>query len=350
MRQKVVKSFSIINAVAMLVAIAAPFFAVQNAQAAGLANLSVKIDRMAAGVATGGTVCASPITVDTETLVKVTFPSDFTVNATATNWTVSVTNIPSGTTAWPGILTATDVTSKSVTFPSDDLSVGTTYCFNFLNNTTLTNATAGTSKIGSVTTQKAGPTTIDSSSFALTTITDDTITVTAAVPPTFAFSIAGGNTDNFTGDLTTGVVSTSGKTATIATNATNGWVAWVKSANAGLNSASTGASIPAAATANDNTATVLGTNKGYVVDVSWTDSATATTGAVSQASNYGMEFDGDGSTSGGSPETTFRSIAAADGITDGDTITLIERASISALQKAASDYTDTLTIIAAGRF
>jgi hypothetical protein len=74
------------------------------------------------------------------------------------------------------------------------------------------------------------------------------------------------------------------------------------------------------------------------------------TGTVSQAAGYGAEYNGTNSTSGGALSTTFQPIAAANGTTDGDVLTLIERAKITAVQAAATDYTDTLTVVAAGRF
>jgi hypothetical protein len=87
----------------------------------------------------------------------------------------------------------------------------------------------------------------------------------------------------------------------------------------------------------------------YGLDVTFTDAGGGSTGVVSQNNDFGKEFDGD-TTHVGTPSTTFQPIAAASGITAGDTVTLTERVAISALQAAASDYTDTLTVIAAGRF
>ncbi len=84
------------------------------------------------------------------------------------------------------------------------------------------------------------------------------------------------------------------------------------------------------------------------VDIT-TDSGTGT-GTVSQASNYGAEYAGANSTSGGTLSTTFQPIGAANGTTAGDVLTLTERAKITAVQAAANDYTDTLTVVAAGRF
>jgi hypothetical protein len=149
--------------------------------------------------------------------------------------------------------------------------------------------------------------------------------------------------------LSTTTASSSGRTVTIATNAAAGWVAWVKSANAALNSASTGASIATAGTVN-NAPSDLAALTGYVLDVDITTDSGTGTGTVSQASDYGAEYAGTNATSGGTLSTTFQPIAAASGTTDGDVLTLIERAKISAVQAAAVDYTDTLTVVAAGRF
>jgi hypothetical protein len=318
------------------------------AHAAGLTFATLRLDRMKASTTTGGMVCAKSATASVETTVKVTFPTGFTVNSTAANWTVTTTNIPADATAWIGIGTASLVSGQDVTFPSGDMVVGTLYCFNFTGTSTLTTGTAGIDKTGVITTQLAGPTTIDTASYATAIVSDDQIVVTATVPATFSFALSG-NTDTFTGNLSTTTTSTSGRTVTIATNAASGWVAWVKSANAALNSASTGAAI-ATAGSIDNAPTDLASATGYVLDVNITTDSGTGTGTVSQASNYGAEYNGTNTTSGGTLSTTFQPIAAANGTTDGDVLTLIERAKISAVQAAATDYTDTLTVVAAGRF
>src|SRR5262245_30631468 len=74
----------------------------------------LRLDRMAATTVTGGTVCAKPATTAVEADVQITFPTqtgtDFVVDATAANWTVTTTNLPAGSTPWVGINTATNVT------------------------------------------------------------------------------------------------------------------------------------------------------------------------------------------------------------------------------------------------
>lgn len=346
----IVKQLSLFQVVALLTTLFLPLLLLwmNPAQAGNFEQVYIRLDRLKASTTTGGLVCAQADTVATEADVQVTFPTGFTVNGTAGNWTVTTTNLPSGATAWPGINTATAVSSQTVTFPSTDLTVSTLYCFNFSGTTTLTTSTAGNDKTGTVTTRTSGPATIDSSGYALSIVSDDQIVVTATVPATFSFALSG-NTDTFTGNLSTTTTSTSGRTVTISTNAASGWVAWVKSANAALNSVSTGASIPTAGTVND-TPTDLASATGYVLDVNITTDSGTGTGTVSQDPGYGDEYDGTNTTSGGTLSTTFQPIANSNGTTDGDVLTLIERAKISAVQAAATDYTDTLTVVAAGRF
>lgn len=342
------QGISVAEIFSLLFVLVLPLLVVNTAEAANLSQAYVRLDRLAASIATGGTVCAKSATASVETTVKVTFPTGFTVNTTATNWTTTTTNLPSGATAWIGIGTASSVSGQEVTFPSGDMVVGTLYCFNFASSSTLTTSTAGNDKTGVVTTQLAGPTTIDTGNYALSIVSNDQIAVTATVPATFTFSLSA-NTDTFASNLSTTAQLSNGVTATVATNAAAGWVTWVKSANAALNSASTGATIATVGTVNNTVDSLTSTTYGYLLDVTFVDSGTGT-GTVTQAANYGAEYNGNSSDSGGTLSTTFQPVAASDGTTDGDTLTLKALARISAVQPAATDYTDTLTVIAAGRF
>lgn len=339
---------SVINIAAILAVLVLPFLFSGTAQAGNFQEAYVRFDRLAASTATTGLVCAKPQTVGTEADVQVVFPTGFTLGLAAT-FTVGTSDIPSGSTAWPSIATATNVTSQTVTFPSGDLTVGTLYCFNWTNSAAVTTGTAGNDKVGTITTRTGATATIDTSGYATSIVTNDQIVVTATVPATFSFALSG-NTDAFTTSLSSSsVVSTSGRTVTIGTNAASGWVAWVKSANAALNSASTSETIATAGTVN-NTPDNLNPTTGYVLDVDITTDSGTGTGTVTQAANYGAEYAGATTEEGGTLSTTFQPIAASDGTTSGDVLTLTERAFISAVQAAATDYTDTLTVVAAGRF
>lgn len=334
----------------LLLVIALPIIFVEKIDAANLTQAYVRLDRLADGATTGGMICAKATTTDVETMVKVTFPTGFATVDTPANWTVTTTNIPTDATAWIGIGTSTTATGQDVTFPSGDMVVGTLYCFNFTGTSTLTNAGAGNNLTGIITTQKAGPTTIDSSNYALSIISNDQIVVTATVPATFTFVLSG-VTDDALGTLSDSsiVSSPTPRTVTITTNAAAGWVAWVKSANAALNSASTGANIATAGTVN-NTPEDLDSVTGYVLDVDKTTDASGGC-TLQQNPGYGDEYDGTDATQGGSLSTTFQPIAeCVSGTANGDIITLTNRVKIATTQAAATDYTDTLTVVAAGRF
>lgn len=321
----------------------APMVLVNKAEAASLQQAMIRFDRMKAATATTGTVCMkTAVTNVTEANVVVTFPTGFTVNA-ASNWTVSTAaDIVFGSASWSGIDTATNVTGQVVTFPSSDLTANTLYCFNWTNSAALTTSSAGNDKTGTI--ASGG----NSSSYATSIISspDDQINITATVPSTFTFSLSG-NSDTFASNLSTTAQLSNGVTATIATNAASGWVAWVKSANAALSSVS--GTIPTIDTVDNTVSSLTAANYGYLLDVTFTDSGTGT-GTVTQAANYGQEYDGNSSNTGGTLSTSFQPIAASSGTTDNDTVILKALARISAVQAAASDYTDTLTVVAAGRF
>ncbi len=312
--------------------------------AASLSQVEVRFDRMKISTATTGTVCAKPATVGTETTVKVTYPTGYTLGAFGT-FTVNTTNLawPSGGAAWPGINTATTVSGQDVTFPSGDLTVGTLYCFNWISSTAVTvKSSATNSNAGSVTTQATGPSTIDTAEYSTASISDDQITVTASVASTFSFAISA-NTDAL-GALSTGAVSTSPtpRTATVNTNAKNGWQAWAKDSNTGLNSAASGTTI-ASTTPGTNSTLVAGT-EGYNTGI--TSSQTGGTGTISVAA----PFVGTGAGQGGGLDTSLRTLATSNGTANNAVLTIKNNAAISATTAAASDYTDIITIIAAGLF
>lgn len=318
------------------------------ASAAQMNEVFVRLARMKASTTTGGTVCVKmATTAGTDAKIKVTFPTGFTVNSTASNWTVTTSNLPAGASAMPGIDTATGVSSQTVTFPITDISSNSTlYCFNFSGTSTLTNSSAGTDKTGTVQVTTSGDAEIDAGAYATAVIADDQVVVTATVPATFSFAL-GTNTQAL-GTLSTGSISSgSGVSVTVSTNASNGWLGWVLSANAALNSASTGDSIATTGTVNDSPNTLSAGTEGYVLDANLTtDSATSGSGTVT----IDAEYNGGDTSSGGTLSTTYTEFVTANGPTDGDIVTLIPRVAISGLTQAATDYTDTLTVVGAGWF
>lgn len=327
-----------------------------SVSAAGLTSAIVRFDRISTSTATGGRICATPSVAElaqTEASVQVVFPTGFGVNATPANWTVNTTGLDTGQTAWPGINTASAVSSQTVTFPSGNLtSSSTLYCFNFATTNTITTpGSIGNNLSGTITTRTSTPTTIDSASYASSIIANDQIVVTASVGATFTFALSA-NTDTFGGNLDPGVVnSTTGRTVTLNTNAAQGWLVWARDSQnngAGRGSLfSSAASHYIAASAAVGTAarTMTPGIEDYGLGVTLgADGAGG--GTVSIHANY----DGSSSKVGTLDPTAFKQIASANGTASNDSITLTERATISNGTPAASDYTDTITVVGAGRF
>ncbi|CAN5379770.1 hypothetical protein BH10PAT3_BH10PAT3_3030 [soil metagenome] len=270
------------------------------------------------------------------------------VNAVQTTATATCASETSDT-ALPGTLSASGTGSTLTITGVTALSATTTYCVDLTSATAVTNATAGeyhpTVTVGS-----------DSTTVALRTISNDQIVVSATVPATFNFVLSG-NTDSFTAPLSTGsVVSTTGRTVTITTNAPSGWIAWVKNLNGSSGAATKGALKSALAsnytipTTNANalgsashTLTTGSEDYGLGVTIT-TDAAGGGTVALDGA------YDGNSSKAGVLDPTNFRPIASANGTASGDVIDLKERATIAGATPPATDYTDTLTVIGAGNF
>ncbi len=337
------KTFRFTGALLLLLGSLAPFILPGKVNATAV-NGYVRLDRLGINATGGALVCFTPQTVATEGKVVVTFPGTGSAGAAsfglaaAGSFTVGTSNLPAGTTAWPSIATASNVTGAAVTFTSGDLTVGTTYCFN-ITGTPITNPTAigsGNTLTGTIQTQTSGASPIDTDTYALAIVTTnaDQIAVTATVPQSFTFALSA-NSIAF-GTLTLGSVITGGTTptVTITTNAQNGYQAWVKSLNAGLSSTSTGGAITSA-TAD------LSSTKGYGMQA-----GTATGNAALVA-----PFNVSGTNVGvlAATYSPFMS-SASTSVAAGDTVTLTLKAKADATVKAASDYVDTLTITAAGSF
>jgi hypothetical protein len=315
-----------------------------GAHAAALSQATVRFDRMQTSTATTGTICAKPTSTATEADVQVTFPASYTLGLAAT-FTVNTTNLawPTGGTAWPSIATASNVTGQVVTFTSGDLTAGTLYCFNWTNSAAVTiKSSATSSNTGTITTRTSTPTNIDTSDFSTASVSSDQISVSATVPSTFSFALS--STSDALGTLSTGSVSSSPtpRTATVSTNAKNGWQVWAKDANTGLTSSTASATI-ASTTPGTNSTLAAGT-AGYNMGV--TTSQVGGSGTITVAT----PFVGGSTGKGGGLDTSLRSIASSNGTADTAVLTLTNNAAISATTAAANDYADTITVVGAGLF
>ncbi len=274
--------------------------------------------------------------------------SSGTVNTTQTTSTATCA-AETGDTALPGTLTASGASSTVTITGVTALAATTTYCVDLTSATAVTNATVGeyhpTITVGS-----------DTTTVALRTISDDQIVVTATVPPTFNF-VLGGNSDSFVPNLSaSSVISTSGKTVTITTNAASGWIAWAKNLN-GSSGAATKGSLKSSTASNYTIPTTNANALGSASHALTTGTedyglgVTITTDAVGGgAVALDAAYDGTANKAGVLDPNNFRSIASANGTANGDVLTLTERATIAGGTPAANDYTDTLSIIGAASF
>ena len=307
--------------------------------AASLTKTTVRYDRMKVGSQTNVLVTFVPTTNSTEDRVRITFAAGTGINVGAT---LVNTNLGTGVTQLPGVpvigVSGQDVTITGIT----NLTVGTTYGFNISVGVS-TSSTPG--QVYDIVSTLNGVTVIDQTKVASRFISDDQIVINATVPPTFSFVLSG-NTDTFTGDLNPGaVVSTLGKTVTVTTNANKGWIGWIKSNNMALSSVTTGESIGTTGTVDGVLSTCITGTDCYIFDAQKT-----TTGTGTGALTVDPEYAGNGTTSGGTFANVLTPFISRSGKTNGDVITMYAHATITAMKAAASDYTDTWTIIGAGNF
>jgi hypothetical protein len=337
--------------------------------------------------------------------------TDFTFNSTTTtNWVVDTTFTNEGTVTWNGTAYAMTpwpsipVTwnhADSVTAPVANTTGGivkvpfgnaagftmdTThlYCLHITAVNTLHNSDSGTAPNmveGSVDVfDNAGtPAKLYETFYNTSIINDDTVLVTAIVPPNFSMTLTP-NTIDF-GRLSTQAINTTTTSAvlTIITNASGGWIAWVKDTNRspgadGLHSATanyTLASGPVGSPGGglgDGLPEVLPTNgggEGYLLDADFTDAANGCTGfnnsgTHGSADGPSPDYDADESTSGantysgGTLNHIFQPLANCTGAppatANGDQVAMHGVATISGATPAGTDYSDTWTIVAAGEF
>lgn len=351
------KLFFHFAALAVLLSAAMPAIA----GAAQLNQASVRLGRLGISATTGNDMLVTFKLNTTPTSVakiKVTFPTGFTITAgTPAVGTTGFPNTPASITATPGTLTSA-ATSGGAGLGGDITVSGLTSAS--LNNTTLYGFTIpagtiqnpGTAGQYNVTTesQNSGGTPIDTT-FTPVYITGaspnaDQITVTASVAPTFSFVLSA-NTDTVPSADPTSTQTSAGVNMTVGTNSPLGYTAYVKSANAALTSA-TSPGTPISTGTFDGTPDSLtpGTTRYGFVPSTGT-ACSSCTGSITYNGEYNVS---NGTSAGSFNGSSFASFVSRSGYTNADQITLRERVTVANTVGYANDYTDTLTIVAAGNF
>ena len=345
------KTLRLVAGLSVLVLVLANVIGAQKASAAFLAKAEVMFTNMNSGgasslivlfrtsasntgtngslVFSGWTGAGGTGTVATSQTVSNTFNS---VNCTAI--TGAASNLPGSPTAagtaGTGTIAVTDATA---------LTANTTYCY-VLSSAITANPTATGQGTVALTAGSDSASTV-----AFNIISNDQVVVSATVPPTYTLALSG-NTDSFTGNLASGsIVGTTGVTATVNTNAQSGWFLWGSDSNTGLRSTLQSYTV-ASKTPGTNGSLSAGT-EGYLTGLPAAGITQGTgAGTTSATTAYASSGSGNGSGLDGTP----RQIASSTGTASGAIVTIKEYAAISAITPAATDYSDTITLVGAGAF
>lgn len=154
------------------------------AYGADFTNAKIRLDSMKALSSPGNILVTVTVNeADVEDSVQIVAGQAWTISQTASDFTISTANLPSGTTAWPGIGTASQVSGQTITFPSSDLGSGMTYGF-FITGGINTNPATGNNEnyLWRILTEE-NDSESSSATISIPIIANDQITITATITP-----------------------------------------------------------------------------------------------------------------------------------------------------------------------
>ncbi len=331
------------------------------ANATILSQASIRLGRLGISSTSGNDLLVTfklNTTPTSVSKIKVTLPSGFTLTAGTPALGTTFPATPAGITAPPGLPATATVTSAGAGLggsilvsglTSASLTSSTLYGFTIPTGSIQNPGTAG-QYFGSVESENSGGTPIDTTATPTyiygASPNQDQVVVTASVAPSFSFSL-NANTDTVPQIDPSLIQTSSGVTMIVGTNSPLGYTAYVKSTNAALNSATSPATPISTGTFNatPDTFTAGTTKYGFV----------PTTGPACSTCSGSLTYDpeyviADGTHAGSFNGTSFASFVSRSGYTNSDQISLKERATVSGTVGYANDYTDTLTVVAAGNF
>lgn len=353
---KIVKNKSSILLVAILLSILfMPDFASAN-----LAPAEVRLGRLGNGAsANNDALVVFKLNTAPTTVAKIviTVPTGFTTTAgTPTPVVSGFPTTPVGITAPPGTLTSAvtsagaglggTITVNGLT--SASLTSSTLYGFDIPTGSITNPSTAGQYNF-TVTSQTSGASVVDTTTVPVyiygASANLDQVVVTASVAPNFSFSLSA-NTDTIPQVSSTTIVTSTGVNMVVGTNSPLGYTAYVASKNNSLTSATSPGTPIATGTFGSPTSMVAGTsNYGFVPSTG--AACTTCTGSISYDTTYNVSASQSGAFNGANKLSSFEERS---GYTNADTISLKERVAVSNTIGYATDYTDTLTIAAAGNY
>ena len=343
----------------------------KSVSAAGiLTRTSVRLSRHSVSATPKVLIVIRPTNATQVSSIKIGF-SAAQATATATDFGISNTNILTASTAaaddFPSLYQNTTLLGLGIqggTAASLDVASSYTQAvFNVVSTTTSTSSlygfiiTAGITNpsgananlpyfINTYSAAGGGGTNLDTGTGAVATVSSgaDLVTVTATVGPTFNFAL---NTNTAAlGTLSTTSVNTAAVTATITTNAANGWTTHMKSANGYLLSSATGGTIATQGTIDDTTSLYSSGNDWYQFSITSITQGSGSLGTRTVAA----EYNGNGGSTGGTFSTNYQEIGRSSGVSGGDILNMRIQGAVKTTGNAATDYTDTLTFVGAGLF
>lgn len=338
------------------------------AGATQLTQAGLRLGRLGINASTGNDLLVTFKLNTTPTSVariKVCLPAGFTTTNGTPATGSSFPNTPAGITAPPGLPGTATTAAGAGGCPGGTITVaGLTSAS--LNSTTLYGFTVAAGNITNpgtagqynptVESDNGGGTAIDTTTTPVyiygVSANQDQITVTASVAPNFSFQLST-NSDAIAQVDSASVKTSNGVTMTVGTDSPLGYTAYVKSANGSLVSATSPATPITTGTFDGTPDTVTaGTTKyGFL----------PTTGPACSTCTGALSYDTEYSSGGGAPivsatqagsfnGTNFASFVSRNGYTNADQVVLKERVAVANTIGYANDYTDTLTIVAAGNF
>ncbi len=332
------------------------------AGATNLTQASVSLGRLGNGASTNNSALVTFKLNTTPTSVAdilLTFPSGFTLTAgTVTPTTTGFPATPASITPTPGTLSATITSSGPASggtilvsgLTSASLTSTTLYGFNIPTGYITNPSTAGQYTL-SLQSETTTPTVIDTTYVPVyiygASANQDQVSVTASVSPNFNFALSS-NSDTIPAVDPTTIQTSSGVNMTVGTNSPLGYTAYVRSANGALVSAvnpGTPINTGTFSLTTPNTLTPGTTNYTFVPSTG--TACTICTGTLTYNGGYTVT----NSTQGGAFNgTNFAAFVSRNGYTNADTVKLQERIAVANTVGYSNDYTDTLTVVAAGNF
>lgn len=326
------------------------------ASATQLTQAGVRLGRLGTSATTGNDLLVTfklNTTPTTVSKITVTFPVGFTITTGTPATGTTFPNTPASITAPPGLPATATATAASRTIVVSGLTSGsltstTLYGFTIPTGTIQNPSSTGQYNV-TVESDTSGGSTIDTTTtpvFITTAGTADQVVVSASVAPNFSFSLSA-NTDTVPSVDPTTIQTSPGVTMTVGTNSPLGYTAYVKSANAALTSATSPGTPISTGTFNGSPDVVTAGTTKYGLVPSTGAACSTCTGAITYDGEYLVS---DGTHAGSFNSTSFASFVSRSGYTNADQISLKERVAVANTVGYANDYTDTLTIVAAGNF